>query len=161
MSRLQEGDPADKAGVLVGDVVEQIDDVSTRGMTVGQAIARMRGPAGTRVRLSIGRRGQSARVEMSIERALIRSRAVALDVGDDAGHLKITSIGSWPVLGFDTGKPVAMKTLSDDTFYADDEDHKRISFTRDSAGAVTGAILDPGPLEQKGVLFRRPRPAPP
>ena len=135
------------------EIITRIDGLSTQGMTLDQAISRMRGLVRTNVTLTIERKSESAPVDISIERALIQSRAVALDVRFDNGRLVITSVGEWPVLDFDKGKPVVMKALSEEAFYADDEDLTRISFTRDAAGKVTGAVLNSGPLEQEGILF--------
>ena len=111
VSRPLEGDPADRAGVLAGDTITRIDNLSTNGLTLDQAISRMRGPVGTNVKLTIERKSESSPVDISIERALIQSRAIALDVRDDNGRLVITSVGEWPVLDFDKGKPSGRESL--------------------------------------------------
>jgi hypothetical protein len=46
--------------------------------------------------------------------------------------------------------PVA--ALSRDEFTVESGDHTRIAFTRDAAGKVNGAVLNPGPWEQRGAL---------
>jgi carboxyl-terminal processing protease len=55
--------PAKRAGINNGDVIVTIDGTSTRGMALRDAIERMRGPAGSEVKLTVshGRRGQVAR----------------------------------------------------------------------------------------------------
>ena len=80
----------------------------------------------------------------------MRSRAVELRVHVDDGRLVVESIGAWPILEFEKGKPVTMLPRSDAEFYLDSGDHTRIAFIRDPAGKVTGAVLNPGPWEQQG-----------
>ncbi len=48
--------------------------------------------------------------------------------------------------------PVA--DLSKDEFHVESGDHTRIAFTRDAAGKVNGAVLNPGPWEQRGALVQ-------
>ncbi|MGJ4951382.1 hypothetical protein [Bradyrhizobium sp. HKCCYLS20291] len=48
---------------------------------------------------------------------------------------------------FEEGKPVAVTPISSTEFHADSGDRTRIAFVRDTAGKVSGAILNPGPLE--------------
>ena len=49
--------PAAKAGMLSGDVITQIDDEAVQGMTLEQAVSRMKGPANSKIRLKIARKG--------------------------------------------------------------------------------------------------------
>ncbi len=56
--------PAEKAGLLPGDVIDTIDGTSLDGLTVDQARARIRGPKDTAVRLGIVRGGQSQEIEI-------------------------------------------------------------------------------------------------
>jgi C-terminal peptidase prc len=51
------GGPADQGGLRGGDVILRVDGLSTLGMTVAQAVSRIRGPKGTQVALSIRRPG--------------------------------------------------------------------------------------------------------
>jgi hypothetical protein len=44
--------------------------------------------------------------------------------------------------------------LSNDQFDVENGDHTRIAFTRDTSGKVNGAVLNPGPFEQRGALVR-------
>ena len=50
-----EGGPAEKAGVKAGDLVTEIDDVTTKGLNIGQVLDKLRGRAGTSVRKSRAR----------------------------------------------------------------------------------------------------------
>lgn len=46
-----------------------------------------------------------------------------------------------------------MTAVSPNEFYDEGADRTQMMFLRDSAGKVFGAVLDPGPFEQKGVLI--------
>ena len=46
---------------------------------------------------------------------------------------------------------------SADEFTVEDEDHTRIAFVRDTAGKVSGLILNPGPFEQKAAMIAQAR----
>jgi len=65
------GQPADKAGVKAGDVVIAVDGKSIVGFSVYEAVALIRGPAGTTVKLSIVRKGEEKPIEISVTRAKI------------------------------------------------------------------------------------------
>jgi carboxyl-terminal processing protease len=65
------GQPADKAGVKVGDVVIAVDGNSIAGFSVYEAVAVIRGPAGTTVTLTILRAGEAQPLEISVTRAKI------------------------------------------------------------------------------------------
>jgi len=56
------GSPADQAGLLPYDQIVEIDEVSTKGMSLDDAAARMRGPIGSPVRLTVKREGKSQTV---------------------------------------------------------------------------------------------------
>ena len=86
-------DPAMKAGLQAGDTVLTINDVSTTGMTVDQAVAKIRGDAGTTVKLSIDRAGQT--MNFTVTRATITSPSVTSSVSSDGvGTLTISRFDS-------------------------------------------------------------------
>ncbi len=65
------GSPAEKAGVLSGDIITSIDATSTAGMSVDEAVVLIRGPQGSTVKLTIQRKGVAAPVVISIMRDII------------------------------------------------------------------------------------------
>jgi len=65
------GQPAEKAGVKVGDVVIAVDGESIAGFSVYEAVGVIRGPAGTTVKLTIVRAGEVQPLEISVTRAKI------------------------------------------------------------------------------------------
>jgi carboxyl-terminal processing protease len=83
--------PAAKAGVMPNDIITHLDDESVQGLTLNQAVEKMRGVANTKVRLRIMRKGSDKPIEISITRAIIQVRAVRSNMnGDDVGYIRIT-----------------------------------------------------------------------
>ncbi len=70
------------------------------------------------------------------------------------GKLVVEASGGWSILDFDKGQATPVAALSNDEFYVKSGDHTRIAFSRDTAGKVNGAALNPGPWEQRGALVQ-------
>src|ERR1700726_2375658 len=60
--------PAAKAGVMAGDIIPQLDDEPVQGLTLNQAVEKMRGLVNTKIRLKIMRKGNDAPIEIAIVR---------------------------------------------------------------------------------------------
>jgi carboxyl-terminal processing protease len=87
-----DGGPAAKAGILANDVVVNIDDESAQGLTLSQAVGKMRGPVGSKVKLRVIRPKQDQPIDYSIVRDTIRVTAVRWRVEDnDVGYIRITT----------------------------------------------------------------------
>jgi carboxyl-terminal processing protease len=83
--------PAAKAGILANDLITKLDDEQVQGLTMGQAVEKMRGPVNTKVKLTILRKGQEKPIEMLVTRDIIRVKAVRSEVeGDDIGYIRMT-----------------------------------------------------------------------
>src|SRR5215467_1092548 len=83
--------PAARAGILADDVIDQIDGTPVKGMTLSQAVEKMRGPPGTEVRLEIVRKGKEARLDLTLVREIIKVSPVRQRVeGNDVGYIRIT-----------------------------------------------------------------------
>ncbi|TVL99999.1 MAG: peptidase S41 [Candidatus Brocadia sp. WS118] len=63
--------PAFKAGILVGDRIIKIDGESTENMTIREAVKKLRGKLGTKITLTVVHEGDTAPVDITIERAKI------------------------------------------------------------------------------------------
>jgi carboxyl-terminal processing protease len=84
--------PAERAGIQTGDVIVRIDGLAVDPADLDAAIARMRGPEGSRIRLAVRRDGSPALLEFQVERAHVQLRSVAAELlTADIGYLRITS----------------------------------------------------------------------
>src|SRR5438552_1962086 len=84
--------PAAKAGIMSGDLITQIDGVAVQGLTLEQAVSKMKGPIDTKTRLKIARKGVDQLIEVTIVREIIRVRPVTYHTdGADIGYIRITS----------------------------------------------------------------------
>jgi carboxyl-terminal processing protease len=76
---------------MANDVITHIDGEAVQGLSLNQAVDKMRGPLHTKVKLSIMRRDQDKSVEVSIEREIIHMLSVNSHLeGDDVGFIRIT-----------------------------------------------------------------------
>jgi carboxyl-terminal processing protease len=76
---------------MANDIITHLDDEAVQGLTLNQAVEKMRGPVNTKIRLKIMRKGQDKPTEVSITRDVIRVRAVRFrNEGDDVGYIRIT-----------------------------------------------------------------------
>jgi carboxyl-terminal processing protease len=83
--------PAAKAGILANDLITKLDDDQVQGMTLNQAVEKMRGPVNTKIKITIMRKGQDKPIEVSLTREVIRVRSVRSQVeGDDVGYIRMT-----------------------------------------------------------------------
>jgi carboxyl-terminal processing protease len=83
--------PAAKAGVMANDVITHLDDEAVQGLTLNQAVDKMRGPVNTKIKLTIMRKGADKPIEVSIVRDIIRVKSVRWHPnGGDVGYIRIT-----------------------------------------------------------------------
>ena len=83
--------PAAKAGILSGDVIIAIDDDSVQGLTLDQAVDKMRGAVNSSVRLKIVRKGVKEPVDFKIVRDVIKVQSVRSHVeAGDVGYIRVT-----------------------------------------------------------------------
>jgi carboxyl-terminal processing protease len=86
------GQPAAQAGLRAEDIVLEIDGESTQGMTVDEAVSRVRGPRGTPVTLTISRTEVEEPFEVTIVRQLIEIPTVESELlPDGIGYVRLSS----------------------------------------------------------------------
>jgi len=89
-----DGSPAAEAGLMSGDVILKLDDISIKGLSTDEAVELMRGPVGSSIVLEIGRPGETQPFEVTIVRdkikiASVRGRLLA----PRYGYLRIAQFG--------------------------------------------------------------------
>jgi carboxyl-terminal processing protease len=83
--------PAAKAGVMANDIITKLDDEAVQGLTLNQAVDKMRGPVNSKIKLTIVRKGADKPIELTIVRDIIRVKSVRSHAeGDDVGYIRIT-----------------------------------------------------------------------
>ena len=87
-----EDTPADRAGVKTGDLIFKLDDTLVKGMTLSDAVKRMRGKPKTQIKLSILRKGEDKTIELTLTREVIKVQSVKSKLVEAGyGYLRITS----------------------------------------------------------------------
>ena len=85
-----EDTPAERAGMRAGDLIIKVDDTSTKGMSLTDAVKLMRGPVKTPVTLTVMRQGQAQPIVINLMRDIIKVRSVRSQlVDDDIAYVRI------------------------------------------------------------------------
>ncbi len=84
--------PAAKAGVLAGDYITHLDDEAVLGLTLAEAVEKMRGLVDTDLKLTIRRAGEKEPLDITLTRAIITVQSVRGRLeGDDILYVRISS----------------------------------------------------------------------
>jgi carboxyl-terminal processing protease len=87
-----EDTPAYRAGVKPGDLIFKIDDTLVKGLTLNEAVKRMRGKPKSQIRLSIVRKGESKPLDITLTREVIKVQSVKSKLVEEGyGYLRVTS----------------------------------------------------------------------
>ena len=87
-----EGTPAYKAGIQAGDIIIKIDDASTKGMALWEAVGKMRGPRYKKVLITVIREGEIVPLTFALKRDLIPMTSVRSAVLKPGyGYLRVTN----------------------------------------------------------------------
>ena len=114
--------PAYAAGIQPGDIITRLDGTSVQGMSLDEAVKRMRGKPGSRIRLTIVREGVENPMEITLTRAVIRITSVKGELLENGyGYVRISS--------FQGNTPPALR--------------KKIAALKKKAGGrLSGLVLD-------------------
>jgi carboxyl-terminal processing protease len=83
--------PAARAGLKPNDYVSMIDDTPVMGLTLSEAVEKMRGPVGSKVRLTVLREGEKEPLEKTLTRDTIKIQSVRARSEGDVAYIRITS----------------------------------------------------------------------
>ncbi len=96
--------PAQKGGILAGDLIIQLDSRPVKGMSLNEAVETMRGEAGTKIKLTIVRAGEREPLEFELKRDIIQVTSVkTLPLDDKYGYLRITQFQAQTGSDFEKG----------------------------------------------------------
>jgi len=82
--------PAARAGIMAGDIITHLDDEQVQGLTLNQAVEKMRGAVNTKIKLKIMRAGQEKPIDVTITREIIMVRSVRSRPEGDVGYIRVT-----------------------------------------------------------------------
>jgi carboxyl-terminal processing protease len=83
--------PAFKVGIQSGDYITKVDDKSIIGLTIEEVVKKLRGKPGTKVKVTILRKGEKAPLEKIITRQVIKVKAVKSAKFKDVAYIKINT----------------------------------------------------------------------
>ncbi len=101
--------PAYRAGIKSGDLITQLDGEDVLGLTLSQAVEKMRGKIGTSLKLTILRKGVEP-FDVDIVRDRIKIQSVRHRIEGNVGYVRITSFNEQT----DTGLAKAVKTIQEE-----------------------------------------------
>jgi len=130
-----DGSPAARAGLRSGDLIARIDDMAVKGLNLHDAVARMRGPVGSSVALSIRRPPSTeANTRVSLTRAIVKIQPVRYRLEGNVAYVRIATFNQ----STSTALDAAIETMR-----------------RQAKGRLTGAVIDlrnnPGGLLEQAV----------
>jgi len=82
--------PAYRAGVEAGDFITHLDDEPVMGLTISEAVERMRGKVGAPIKITLRREGQEP-FDVNIVRDVIKIKSVRHRLEENVGYLRITT----------------------------------------------------------------------
>ena len=82
--------PASRAGVKSGDLILALDGQTVQGLTLNDAVDKMRGPPNSTIRLTIKREGVDKPIDLSMQREVIHIQVVRSHLEGDIGYIRLT-----------------------------------------------------------------------
>ncbi len=91
--------PAFEVGIKSGDYITRVDGKSIVGLQIEEVVKKLRGKPGTKVKITILRKGEKAPLEKTITRKIIKVRAVKSAQFNDIAYVKINTFSEQAQLG--------------------------------------------------------------
>lgn len=108
-----DGTPAAKGGIMANDLIVKLDGKDVQGLTLNEAVDKMRGAVGTPITLTIQREGRDP-FDVKLERAKITVQSVKYNVEQgDVGYIRISSFTEQTQEGLDKAIAEMSKTMGD------------------------------------------------
>ena len=123
--------PAYKAGIKAGDYITHLDKKSVIGLTLNEAVSKMRGPVGSKLKVTVGRKNMEP-FDVTIKRDVIKITSVRSRLEKDVGYVRIT-------------------TFSEQTKKSATEAIKKLKKNKNLKGYVLDLRNNPGGLLEQAV----------
>jgi carboxyl-terminal processing protease len=140
--------PASRAGVQAGDIITAIDDDSVQGLSLNQAVDKMRGAVNSAVRLKITRKGNSDPLELKLTRDVIRIKSVRSRSETDVGYVHITQFNEQTFEGLKN----SVETINKDLGGADKVKGYVIDLRNNPGGLLDQAIAVSDAFLERGEI---------
>ncbi|RRH78446.1 S41 family peptidase [Falsigemmobacter faecalis] len=148
--------PADKAGILAGDFITHVDNESVLGLTMDQAVDKMRGPVGSEVVITVVREGTAEPFDVSIIRESIKVKVARTRLEGDVAVMRLTTFNDQTYKGLEDG----LKQLFADAGGADKINGVVLDLRNNPGGLLPQAIkVADAFLEQGEIVSTRGRTA--
>ncbi len=140
--------PAARAGILAGDFITAIDGETVQGMTLNQAVDKMRGAVNTNVTLTVLRGKDKNKLEVKLTRAIIQIKSVrSRKEGDDIGYIRITQFNEQTYDGLKAAMQKFQQEIPADKFKGYVLDlRNNPGGLLDQSVAVSNAFIDRGEI---------------
>jgi carboxyl-terminal processing protease len=138
--------PAAKAGVISGDLVTHLDDEPILGLSLNEAVDKMRGPVGTSILLTVRRTGVENAIKISITRDVIKIRSVRHRREGDVGYLRITTFNERTDVNVEKAVSALQTEIGDDLAGYVLDLRNNPGGLLDQAIAVSDAFLEKGEI---------------
>ena len=83
--------PASRAGIRAGDYITKLDGEAVMGLTLTEAVSKMKGEIGTDIVMTIVRKGEKQPLEITLTRATIKLKSVRYRLEGEVGYVRISS----------------------------------------------------------------------
>ena len=93
--------PADRAGILANDLISHLDGEPVQGLSLREAVERMRGPANSSITLTVIRKGADQPLLITVVRDVIRVQSVRHRIEGDVGYIRISSFSEQTMEGIE------------------------------------------------------------
>ena len=93
--------PASKAGILANDFIIELDGTQVQGLSLEQAVEKMRGQVGTKIKITVVREGVNEPLEFELTRDIIATRAVRWSMEGDVAVMRLARFSEQAYVGIE------------------------------------------------------------
>jgi carboxyl-terminal processing protease len=139
--------PAARAGIEANDLIAEIDGEQVMGLSLSDAVDKMRGKVGSKIKLTIIREGTSEPLKVEITRDIIKIKSVRHEVkNDNIGYVRITTFNQQTFSGLKKALKDIQKETGDDLMGYVLDLRNNPGGLLDQAISVSDAFLDKGEI---------------
>jgi carboxyl-terminal processing protease len=143
-----DGTPADKAGIKAGDFITHVNSESVLGLTLDDAVDKMRGPVGSEIIITVVREGVAEPFDVSIIRDTIKMVAVRPRLVGNTVVLRISTFNDQTFVGVEEG----IKKMAEEAGGMDNVNGFVIDLRNNPGGLLNQAIMVSDAFLEKGEI---------